>query len=154
VITAVVVVLAVSFVFVMKLPFGWVELNRKDGSVTVWSSAKKFRRIAIGKFADFRIDWTCRRVVTSRYSAEYRYSLGLYPLKGEQKFKKVFLDGAHKVQFCFLYDMATHDSKVPPDNSLEKKAEQVARKAEVFLKDFFAGKELPNRKDNTYSFSA
>jgi hypothetical protein len=147
-------ILLFLFVMLMKLPFGWIELNRKEGTVTVWTSAKKRRRVAKGKFSYYRIDWTCRRVVTSRYSAEYRYSLGLYPAKGEKKYKKAFLDGKHEVQFCFLYDMETHNSKVPPDNSLEEKAEQVTRKAEVFLNDFFSGKQLPNRKDNTYSFSA
>lgn len=152
--TGIVGAIAIILFVTLKLPFGWIELNRKDGTVTVWTSAKKRRKVARGKFDDFRIDWTCRRVVTSRYSAEYRYSLGLYPLKGQKKFRKVFLDGTHEVQFCFLYDMATHDSKTPPDNSLEKKAELVAHKAEVFLQDFFAGKELPDRKDNTYSFSA
>jgi hypothetical protein len=152
--TGIVGLLAMILFVTLKIPFGWIELNKRTGNVTVWTSAKKRRRVAQGKFSDFRIDWTCRRVVTSRYSAEYRYSLGLYPLKGGKKFKKAFLDGKHEVQFCFLYDMETHNSKVPPDNSLEERAEQVARKTEVFLNDFFSSKPLPNRKDNTFSFSA
>ena len=143
---------AILFIIVMKLPFGWIELNRKDGTVTVWTSPKKRRRIAKGNFSDFRIDWTCRRVVTSKYSAQYRYSLGLYT-KGEKKYKKVLLDGTHEVQFCFIYDMASHDTKVLAEKGIEENAERLTRKAESFLNDFFTGKPLPVKK-NTFSFSA
>ena len=152
VVTGFMLFLASVFIIIMKLPFGWIELNRKDGTVTVWTSPKKRRRIAKGNFSDFRIDWTCRRVVTSRYSAQYRYSLGLYT-KGEKKYKKVFLDGTHEVQFCFIYDMATHDTKVLAEKGIEEKAERLSRKAEEFLNDFFAGKPLPIKK-TTFSFSA
>ena len=141
-------------VIVMKLPFGWIELNRKDGTITVWTSPKKRRRIAKGNFSDFRIDWTRRRVVTSRYSAEIRYSLGFYFLKGKKKYSKIFLDGVREIPFCLLYDMATYDTRKAPDNTDKAaRAEVTARKAELFLKDFYNGKPLPVTK-NTFSFSA
>ena len=152
IVTGFIAFIALLSIAVMKLPLGWIELNRKDGTVTVWTSPKKSRRIARGNFSDFRIDWTCRRVVASRYSAQYRYSLGLYT-KGEKKYKKVFLDGTHEVQFCFIYDMAKHDTKGLAEKGIEENAERLTRKAESFLNDFFTGKPLPVTK-NTFSFSA
>jgi len=152
-ISGIVLIIAASFAFVMRLPFGWIELNRKDGTVTVWTSSKKRRRVATGKFADHRIDWTCYYMQTSKYSAEYRYSLGLYPLKGKKKYHKTLVDGVREVQFCFLCEMATRDTKRLPERGIDKQAEAVTRKAEAFLNDFFAGKPLAQKKNNTYCFS-
>jgi hypothetical protein len=152
--TGIILFFVLLSIFIMKLPFGWIELNRKNGTVTVWTSPKKRLRIAHCKFTDFRIDWTRRRVVTSRYSAEIRYSLGLYFLTGKKKYSKIFLDGVREIPFCLLYDMTTYNTRKAPDNTDKAAhAEVTARKAELFLKDFYNGKPLPVTK-NTFSFSA
>ena len=153
VVTGAVVLLAAPLILILKLPYGWIELNREDGTVTVWTSVKKRRRVAKCLFTDMRIDWAKRYMQTSRYSAEYRYSLGLYQNKGKKKYYKTLIDGKQEAQFCFIYDMETCNTKRLPLGSLEHQAEIVTRKAETFLNDFFAGKQLPARKDNTYVLS-
>jgi hypothetical protein len=146
-------VIGISFSIVMKLPYGWIELNRKEGTVTVWTSAKKRKRVAKGNFTDFRVDWANRYVQTSRYSAERRYSLGLYPLHEKKKYSKTLVDGKQEVPFCFLYDMAKNDTKRIPPASDAEFVEKLTLKTAAFLNDFFAGKPLPEIKNNVYQIT-
>jgi hypothetical protein len=146
--TTFVLLLGLGYYFSQKIPTKWIELNRKDGFVYVWSSRKK--RKLVGKRHSDDIDIRYSKKWGSGYKnmpAGADYCIDLYGRSGKKKYA-IEIDGKREVPFCTLFHLLTTQTFNHKNYDAATEGRIVKDNVEVFVRDFFAGKPVQFSKDN------
>jgi len=152
-------VLGLSFYLIMRYPEKWIEFNRKDGFVAVWASRKKRRLIGRWHIDQVAIRMN-RRWISSGpkgQTSEHRYLIELFdndPAMKNTPFWKFDNHPQKKgVPFFVLFDLFgdPHSFTEESDYAL---AWAITHQIEKFVRDFMAGKPIPESSTSTYTFSA
>jgi hypothetical protein len=142
----------------MRHPEKWIEFNRKDGFVSVWTSRKKRRLIGKWHIDKVAIKMNKRCVSGSEYHSSYHYLIELFhndPVMKNTSFWK-FDNHPQKndASFFVLFDMF-EASRTNDKLNYERRviSSEIAQKVDRFIRDFMAGKALPESSTSTYTFS-
>ncbi|MCX7727684.1 MAG: hypothetical protein N2053_12660 [Chitinispirillaceae bacterium] len=139
-----------------KIPQKWIEFNRRDGYVYVWTSRKKRKLIGKWHIDIVEIKMNYRWVSSSPRYGEYHYLIELFdndPNMKETPFWKFDNHPKKKgVPFFVLFDLFTdpHSNDEPEDRAL---AWAITHQVEKFIRDFMSGKPIPLSSSNSYTFS-
>jgi hypothetical protein len=156
--TMLVLVAGVLFYFLSKIPEKWIELNRKDGFISVWTSRKKRKRI--GRWHIDQVDITMnRRWISSGprgQTSENRYLIELFdtnPLMKNTPFLKFDNHPQTRgVPFFVLFDLFGDPHSDPEDSDFAI-ATAMSLQVEKFIRDFLSGKPVSDSSTSTYTFS-
>jgi hypothetical protein len=157
-VTIFVVLLGISFHLVMKIPQKWIEFNRKDGFISVWTSRKKRKRI--GRWHIDQVDITMnRRWISSGprgQTSENRYLIELFdtnPLMKNTPFLKFDNHPQTRgVPFFVLFDLFGDPHSDPEDSDFAI-ATAMSLQVEKFIRDFLSGKPVSDSSTSIYTFS-
>ncbi len=139
-----------------KIPTKWIEFNRKDGYVYVWTSRKKRKLIGRWHIDKVAIKMTRRWVASSPRYGENRYLIELFdndPTTKNTPFWKFDNHPKKKgVPFFVLFNLFNdpHANDEPEDRAL---AWAITHQVEKFIRNFMAGKPIPESSSGTYTFS-
>jgi hypothetical protein len=158
VITCFIVLLGVMFQLGMEIPQKWIEFNRKDGFISVWTSRKKRKRI--GRWHIDQVDITMnRRWISSGprgQTSENRYLIELFdrnPLMKNTPFLKFDNHPQTRgVPFFVLFDLFGDPHSDPEDSDFAI-ATAMSLQVEKFVRDFLSGKPVSDFSTSTYTFS-
>jgi hypothetical protein len=146
------------FYFLGKIPAKWIEFNRKDGFISVWTSRKKRKRI--GRWHIDQVDITMnRRWISSGprgQTSENRYLIELFdtnPLMKNTPFLKFDNHPQTRgVPFFVLFDLFGDPHSDPEDSDFAI-ATAMSLQVEKFVRDFLSGKPVSDFSTSTYTFS-
>jgi hypothetical protein len=142
----------------MKIPQKWIEFNRKDGFISVWTSRKK--RKLIGRWHIDQVDVTMnRRWISSGprgQTSVNRYLIELFdrnPLMKNTPFLKFDNHPQTRgVPFFVLFDLFGDPHSDPEDSDFAI-ATAMSLQVEKFIRDFLSGKPVSDSSTSTYTFS-
>jgi hypothetical protein len=158
IITSFVLFLGIILYFLGKIPQKWIELNRKNGFISIWTSRKK--RKLIGRWHIDQVDITMnRRWISSGprgQTSENRYLIELFdtnPLMKNTPFLKFDNHPQTRgVPFFVLFDLFGDPHSDPEDSDFAI-ATAMSLQVEKFVRDFLSGKPVSDFSTSTYTFS-
>jgi hypothetical protein len=150
--------LGLMFQLGMKFPEKWIEFNHKDGFVSVWTSRKKRRLIGRWPIDQVGIKMNCRWISSGPkgQTSEHRYRIELFdknPVMKNTPFWKFDNHPQRKgVPFFVLFDLFgdPHSFTEESDFAL---ASAITHQVEKFIRDFMAGRLIPESSTSTYTFT-
>jgi hypothetical protein len=154
--TVFVLFLGALFYFLGRIPEKWIELNRKDGFISVWTSRKKRKRIGRWHIDQVAITMNRRWVASSTHCGENRYLIELFdtnPLMKNTPFLKFDNHPQTRgVPFFVLFDLFGDPHSDPEDSDFVI-ATSMSLQVEKFVRDFLSGKPFSDSSTSTYTFS-
>jgi hypothetical protein len=150
------IAIGLSYYFIMRHPEKWIELNRKDSFISVWTSRRKRKLIGRWHIDLVAIKMNRRWVASSPRCGENRYLIELFdsnPQMTNTPFWK-FDNNPKKrgVPFFVLFDLFgdPHPFAEESDYAL---AFALSNKIETFVRDFLSGKTIAPSSTSTFIFS-
>jgi hypothetical protein len=144
------------FYFIMRHPEKWIEFNRKDGFISVWTSRKKRKRIGRWHIDQVAITMNRRWVASSTHCGENRYLIELFdtnPLMKNTPFLKFDNHPQTRGVPFFVLFVLFGDPHSDPEDSDFAIATAMSLQVEKFIRDFLSGKPVSDSSTSTYTFS-
>jgi hypothetical protein len=158
IVTSFVLFLGILLYFLGKIPQKWIELNRKNGFISIWTSRKKRKLIGRWHIEQVDIKMNCRWISSGPkgQTSEHRYLIELFDKNPAMKNTSFWKFDNHPqrtgVPFFVLFDLFgdPHSFTEESDFAL---ASAITHRIEKFLRDFMAGRPVPLSSTSTYTFS-
>jgi hypothetical protein len=142
--TGIIMVLATGWYLVAMVPSKWLEINRKDGFITCWTSKKKKKLIAQAHIDQLAFKSVRRKISTNGRLGriEYRYLICLE--YNDNRKKKLFAD------LFDLFEDGKRSDEIPAEGF--SVAWSLTQSIEQFVRKFMQGEPVPVLTKSSYKF--